>query len=96
MARDLDVSCKILTRRLIRYLLDGKISWADMFTRYKDLAVADAPDSRRKAQMRTTLPPEQYAAFAQLAESWGSTTPTVIRRLILLYVTGKIGRRDIW
>ena len=28
MARDLDVSSKILTRRLIRYLLDGKISGA--------------------------------------------------------------------
>jgi hypothetical protein len=25
-----------------------------------------------------------------------STTATVIRRLILLYITGKIERRDIW
>jgi hypothetical protein len=37
-----------------------------------------------------------YTAFARLAEEWGSTTATVLRRLMLLYISGEIEREAIW
>jgi hypothetical protein len=42
------------------------------------------------------LSPEVYAAFARLAEEWGSTTSIVLRRLMLLYISGEIEREAIW
>jgi hypothetical protein len=96
MARDVDVSCNILMRRLIRYLLEEKISWTELCARYKNLTATDTLGASEKKRIRTTLPPEQYTAFAQLAENWGSSMGIAARRLIQLYIAGKIERRDIW
>ena len=83
-------------RRLIRYFLDEKVSWIDLFRQYNELPLADTSDKAEKRRMRSTLEPEQYFAFVQRAEEWGSTTAVVMRRLMLLYVAGKIERGDIW
>jgi hypothetical protein len=96
IAHSLDVTPSILIRRLIRYFLHGKISWVELFKQYGDLPVTDEPDDASKKVIRILLTPEQCSAFTQVTEEWGSTTAIVIRRLILLYVTGKIGRADIW
>jgi hypothetical protein len=96
MAHDLDVSCNVLMRRLVRYFLEKEIVWTDLFGQNNELPVADDPNNPRKKQVRTTLAPEQYAAFAQRVETWGSTTAIIIRRLILFYIAGKIERGDIW
>jgi hypothetical protein len=96
MARDLDVSCNVLMRRLIRYFLDGKISWMDLLQQSKDLMSPDMGDGSGKMFMRTYLNAEQYCNFARRTEEWGSTTSIVLRRLMVLYITGKIKRGDIW
>ena len=95
-ARSLDVPYYILMRRLIRYILDGKIEWMELFRRSHELAAADVPDDDDKKFIRTQLSPEVYGAFARLAEEWGSTTSIVLRRLMLLYVAGEIEREAIW
>jgi hypothetical protein len=96
MARDLDVSSSVLMRRLVRYFLEKEIVWADLFGQNNELPVAGDPGNPRKKQVRTTLAPEQYAAFAQRVEAWGSTSAIIVRRLILFYIAGKIERGDIW
>jgi hypothetical protein len=96
IARSLDIPYSALIRRLIRYFLEGKISWVDLFRQHGELPMADELDNDSKRVMRILLDSEQYSAFTQITEEWGSTTAIVIRRLMLLYITGKIERGDIW
>jgi hypothetical protein len=96
LACDLDVPYCIVMRRLVRYFLDEKISWMDLFKQYMELSVEDEPESAERKFIRTQLTPERYAAFSQRAEEWGSTTGIVLRRLMLLYIAGKIERNAIW
>lgn len=95
-AHDLDVPYYFLMRRLVRYILDGKIEWMELFRQSNELAADDGLEGGEKVYMRTQLSPERYSAFARLAEEWGSTTAIVLRRLLLLYIAGKIGRNSIW
>jgi hypothetical protein len=95
-ARDLNVSCNVLMRRLVRYFLDGKISWDGLFKLSKKFPGVDVVGSTGKTYMRTHLELEQYTAFTQVTEDWGSTASVVLRRLVLLYITGDIERKDIW
>jgi hypothetical protein len=96
IACELDVPCNVIMRRLIRYFLDKKVSWIDLFRQYNELPLADTPSKTDKKRIRSTLEPEQYVAFAQSVEEWGSTTAVVMRRLMLLYMAGRIERREIW
>ena len=96
IAHDFGVSCSMLLRRLVQYFLDGKISWNDLFKQSQKLPGADETSVARRSYMRTRVKAEQYTAFAQLAEGWGSTAAVVLRRLVLLYIAGDIERRDIW
>jgi hypothetical protein len=96
MARSLNVPYTVLMRRLIRYFLDEKMSWADLFRQYNELSFPEAPEGSRKKPMRARMDPGEYAAFAQRTEEWGSTTSIVIRRLILLYIAGRIEKGVIW
>jgi hypothetical protein len=82
--------------RLIQYFLDEQITWTDLFGQRNELPVAEDPYSSQKKQVRTKLTPEQYFAFTQRAEASGSTTAIVLRQLVLCYITGKIGKGDIW
>jgi hypothetical protein len=95
-ARNLEVPYYILMRRLVRYILDGKIEWMELFRQSNELSAGDVPDSHDRKFVRTQLSREVYAAFTRLAEEWGSTTSIVLRRLMLLYVSGKIEREAIW
>jgi hypothetical protein len=95
-ARDLDVPCYALMRRLVHYILDGKIGWMELFRESNDLPGADGPGEDDKKFIRTKLTPELTIAFAQLAEEWGSSTGIALRRLMLLYIFGKIPREAIW
>ena len=79
-----------------RYILDGKIEWTELFRQTNELAVDDKLDSVEKVFIRTQVSTERYAAFARLAEEWGSTMGIVLRRLMLLYIAGKIERHAIW
>lgn len=92
----LDVPYYVLMRRLIRYILDGKIEWMELFRKSNELSSADVLDGDDRKYIRTQLPSEMYTAFARLAEEWGSTTSIVLRRLMLLYIAGKIEREAIW
>jgi hypothetical protein len=83
-------------RRLVRYFLDEKLSWFDLFKQYNELPLVQTRDKAKKRRMRSTLETEQYNAFAHRAEEWGSTTAIIIKRLMMLYAAGKIEQRDIW
>jgi hypothetical protein len=95
-ARSLDVPYYVLMRRLVRYILDGKIDWVNLFKQSNELRVGDEPEKNGKKFIRTQLSSEHYSAFARLAEEWGSTTGVVLRRLMLLYIAGRIEREAIW
>ena len=95
-ARGLEVPCYALMRRLVHYILDGKIDWMELFRQSNELFGADGPGEDDKKFLRTKLSRELSVAFSQLAEEWGSTTGIVLRRLMLLYVSGKIPRETIW
>ena len=95
-ARDLGVPYCLIMRRLVRYILDEKIEWVELFKETNDLAVNDKAKNAGKTIVRTYLSPDMYVAFAQLAEEWGSTTSVVLKRLVLLYANGKIERHAIW
>ena len=96
LANELDTPCNIVIRRLIRYFLDEKVSWTELFKQYSELPPTDTTDQAPKMRMRSTLDPEQYFTFSRRVEEWGSTPSVVVRRLMLLYVAGKIERKDIW
>jgi hypothetical protein len=96
VARNMGVPRYVLMRRLIRYVLDEKISWTELFIQYRELTAINDSYHTLKRVMRVWLEPEEYYAFTQLADEWGTTTSIIIRRSILLYVTGKIERGDIW
>lgn len=98
IAREIDVPHNILVRRLIRFFLDEKIAWNELFRQHDDLSVAYRlkGSEKRDKRLRTQVEPEQYATFTRRVEELGSTTGIVLRRLISLYVAGKIERRDIW
>jgi hypothetical protein len=95
-ARELDIPYYVIMRKLIRYILDGKITWMDLFQQSNELSAADGPETKDKKYIRTQLGTEVYAAFSKLAEEWGTTTSIVLRRLMLLYISGKIEREAIW
>ena len=96
VSRDLDVPYYSLMRRLVRYILDERIEWTELFRQSNELTVDDKLESADKVFIRTQLSTERYSAFAHLAEEWGSTTAIVLRRLMLLYISGKIERHAIW
>jgi hypothetical protein len=96
IACSLGIPFNALMRRLILFFLDRKISWSDIFGQDKALSVAGSLNNSKKKQVRTPLSPEQYSVFARRVEELGSTTAIVARRLILLYIAGEIGRREIW
>jgi hypothetical protein len=96
IAHGLDVPYYIVMRRLVRYFLDEKISWMDLFRQYRGLPAEGESEKAGKKSIRTQVSPEQYAAFAQRVEEWGSTTGIILRRLMLLYIAGKIERNAIW
>ena len=95
-ALSLDAPYYLIMRRLVRYILDGKIEWTDFFRKSNDLTVGDESEESGKVFVRTLLTHDAYIAFGQLAEEWGSTTSIILRRLVLLYITGKIERHAIW
>jgi hypothetical protein len=95
-AHELGIPYNVIMRRLVRFLLDDKLSWFDLFSQYNELPIANTRDKGKKKRMRSTLEPEQYTAFARRAEEWGSTTAVIMRRLMVLYAAGKIEQRDIW
>jgi hypothetical protein len=94
IAIDLDVSCSILMRRLVKFFLNGKISWNKLFK--QQTTGVDEARVIGKSYMRTKLEPERYAAFVKMAEEWGSTPSVVLRRLVLRYIAEDIERRDVW
>jgi len=92
VADSLDIPyCRIL-RQLIRYIVNGHIGWLELFDKTNDVVLQE----ETRVSIRTKLTPELYATFVQLAEERGSTTSIVLRRLMLLYVTGKIEWKMIW
>jgi hypothetical protein len=96
VARELGTPYNVIMRRLIRYFLDEKVTWAELFRQYNELKPVKTPDKFTKKRMRCTLEPEQYFNFARSVDEWGSTPAVVMQRLMVLYVAGKIERRDIW
>jgi hypothetical protein len=96
MARDLDVSCDVLMRRLIRHFLNVRISWEELFKPNRASKKNETDIAAAKSYMRTHVNPDQYAALTQIAEEWGSTASVVLRKLVLSYIAGDIERRDIW
>jgi hypothetical protein len=95
-ANYLDVPYSLVMRRLIKYILDGKIEWTELFRMSNALEFNDEPDNAGSVYFRTQLSLDMSIAFAQLADDWGSTTSVILRRLVQLYVTGKIERHAIW
>ena len=93
-ARDMDVPYYLLMRHLVRYALQSETDWPELLKRLN----ADSENPEReetKVNMRTQIPPELYAAFANFAEKWGSNVNTVMRKLILLYIASTIERHVI-
>jgi hypothetical protein len=95
-ANYLDVPYSLVMRRLIRYILDGKIEWTDLFRMSNGLEINNESDNTGTVYFRAQLSLDMSIAFAQLADEWGSTTSVILRRLVLLYITGKIERHAIW
>jgi hypothetical protein len=96
IARDFHVSRNTLMFRLVRYFLDGKISWTNLFKQDREMPIANVPYQGGKKYIRAKLAPEEYFPFTQSTEGRGSTPGIVLKQLILLYVSGNIERGDIW
>ena len=94
ISRKLDIPYCSITRQLIRYVLQGQLMWLDLFEKTNDCIVP--LDKNQNVPLRTSLTPEMYTDFAQFVEQRGSTTGVVMRRLILLYITGRIEWQTIW
>lgn len=100
VAHDVDVPYYLLMRHLARYVLNKDIDWPELLKKFKELSEAEGPrrdeaEKSKSVTMSTQLTPELYSAFTQFAEGWGSTTNAVMRRLVLLYASGKIERHVI-
>jgi hypothetical protein len=96
IAHDFGVSRNVLASRLIGYFQDGRISWAEVIKQYNGISTTNEPHQGKKKYMRVKLEPEEYCAFTQRADIVGSTTGIILKKLVLVYITGKIERRDIW
>jgi hypothetical protein len=96
LATFLDVSYSTLMLRLVKYLLNGEITWDDLFTQSKGIPGVDEARIVDKSYLRTNVTPEQYAAFEKIAKEWGSAPTVVLRKLVLRYITGDIKRQDVW
>jgi hypothetical protein len=96
MAHEWGIPSNALMRRLLQYFLDEKISWNNLFGQRGETPAIEGASGSGKKQVRTVLTPEQYSAFARRVEECGSTTAIVTRRLLLLYIAGKIERGAIW
>jgi hypothetical protein len=102
VSKELNVPYSRIMRRLVHYIMEGKIEWLEIIRKSKDLLGkfnenSDVDNSNlRSFVVRTDLPPDLYGTFTRLAEEWGSTPNMVLRKLVLLYVAGGIERGDIW
>ena len=102
VSKELNVPCNRIMRRLVHYVMEGKIEWLEIIKKTSDLLgkleLNSVAENRnlRSFSVRTDLPPDLYGTFTRLAEEWGSTPNTVLRKLVLLYVAGGIERGDIW
>jgi hypothetical protein len=102
VSKELNVPYRHIMRRLIHYIMEGKIEWLEIIKKSKDLLgklnLNSDVEKRnsRSFSVRTDLPPDLYGTFTRLAEEWGSTPNAVLRKLVLLYVAGGIERGDIW
>ena len=93
IAREIDLPRNRIIRQLIRYFLQGRIEWLELFEKTYDIGIGAI---KEKVAVRTCLPPELYTAFVQFVEKKGSTTGVVLRRLIFLYITHEAIWKTIW
>jgi len=96
ISHKLDIPYCCIARQLIRYILHGQLGWLDLFEKTNDCIESLDSNKGKKVPLRTTLSPELYTSFVQFVEKKGSTTSMVLRRLVLLYITGKIEWKTIW
>jgi hypothetical protein len=102
VSKELNVPCNRIMRRLVHYIMEGKIEWLEIIRKSKDFLGKLKPSgdvdnsNTRSFIVRTNLPPDLHGTFTRLAEEWGSTPNMVLRKLVLLYVAGGIERGEIW
>ena len=86
VSKELNVPYRCIMRRLIHYILDGKIEWLELIKKTKTIFEkveknGDVESSNaRPFSVRTDLPLDLYSTFTQLAEEWGSN-PNVVRSI---------------
>ena len=84
-------------RRLLQYFIDEKISLINVFKESNELKKGGVVgDNKGLFFIRTNLSLEEKQKLSSLVSEWDLNVSSVARRLLKLFITGKIARKSIW
>ncbi len=86
-----------IMRRLLQYFIDEKISLINVFKESNELKKGGVVgDNKGLFFIRTNLSLEEKQKLSSLVSEWDLNVSSVARRLLKLFITGKIARKSIW
>ena len=97
IAEEWGIRSGTIMRRLLQYFIDEKISLIDVLKKSNELK-KDGVDGENKGLffIRTNLSLEEKQKLSSLVSEWDLNISSVARRLLKLFITGKIARKSIW
>ena len=98
--RDWDVEMATVGRRLVRYLLEHKITLLELLQKYQagvaDKRIANKPTESRNYRVSIRLLHEEKQKLNELANEWFYLPGELARILLELFIMGVIEKNDIW
>ena len=98
------IGCSAVIKRLLLYVVEGKIESTELFKRYNLLKAASEreqahhkdSDDDDKVLLRVVVSSDFYSRLANLTDEWGSRPCLVMKAILQLFLAGEISKKDIW
>lgn len=94
-AQKISISGSALARRLVNHLINSKMSVDTLLKEYNALPKPTTPD-KNKVLLRSVFSAEEAARLTKLANNWGTSPSSLLKRLYAVYVAGRIDPGEIW
>lgn len=99
IAHEWGIAYSTIMKRLLLYILDGKMDMPSMFKRFQALRASHSeeklPESD-KVLLKVTISADLHLQLLNMADDWGSKPSLVMKALLQLFLAGQIEKRSIW
>ena len=85
----------VILRRLILYLLQGKITVPEIMMK-SNIQEIDASEEKNFVPIRAALSQSEKDELLTMSKEWDFTVSTILRRLIRALTSGVIQKEELW